>query len=353
MLATKRETERFIRYLHRFCARLGPDALPVNGYSESSDLPLGQIVDRLAVQVRRRYRPVFKPLPNNGIDRKGSVLGGFMFASARYPVPLIEGPGQFAAWPAGPLAQLDLDEIRLATGTDAGSGLLQVWKRGDYDAGFLDETIVRRIPRWVVDRTKRLQPMKDLTLQGAPFGVEIGVDLEFLELADPLAAKATHDQYEFEYNDCETYPCSLMRRAWAGHDWRWSRAVRMKSQSHDPQGLPPQQMVGWRQAGWTWPDYFEFEDLYRYCDGGSAESALLDKAVGDRSHWSVTDGNEPPWVLFGEPFTEDSPSLPWQPLFSFPGPMADSEYWPDNYQVFWRQCAGRFDYTADFDRGRP
>ena len=101
-----------------------------------------------------RYLPVLDQRDPAREPWKGSVVGGEMFNSEKYPWP------ETKSYPDVPLVQLELDAITETTGINVGAGFLQVWRplgfrtKGERSAALK----LRVIPRDLVTRQRTHEP---------------------------------------------------------------------------------------------------------------------------------------------------------------------------------------------------
>lgn len=101
-----------------------------------------------------RYLPLLVEPGPSGTHWKGSLVGGEMFSSEKYPWPETKG------YPDAPLVQLELDAITAATGVNVGAGFLQVWRRIGFSTKEERSASlkVRVIPRQLVMRKQKPGP---------------------------------------------------------------------------------------------------------------------------------------------------------------------------------------------------
>jgi len=100
--------------------------------------------------IRPTYVPIIEKCELRSLDRSRSMIFGVPWTSEEYPWPL------YNDYPAGPLVQLDLDDVSAAIGETIGSGFLQVFLPDDYLAAYGRDgngidAIMRVIPKSTVE----------------------------------------------------------------------------------------------------------------------------------------------------------------------------------------------------------
>ena len=345
-MATKSEAKRFLKLLDQAKAAVPANTRFKVGWSVKRRRVHGprvhEVINNIAHCVVPRFVPVLKSVTPDKLDRKGGLIGGCGFVSESYPSPDSEIDERTFLdrhskkkvvprdrRPMAPLIQLDLDQIRAATGENVGRGLLQVWLPWKC-WGQGERTYCRTIPRSTVSRTKNLKACR---LPAIPLYLEEGYDPEELEVLDEVDPEAA-DEFRFQIK---------YWGAVSGFEWKVNE---------EEYGKFPKQIVGWKQKGYVLP---RWDDDVNYLDSqgwGSAADylrkaseiteselyqrasiALFEDESDDAHFWSFGDQKEPA-VVNG-----------WRPLFCFHGPVQVG-YISDSHFVMFRRQGSQFEYAS-------
>jgi len=295
--------------------------------SEGNVPTLGKALEVLADSVGPCFYPLYDSRESEEIDRLRGCVGSALYVTATFP------------WPrAGerylvPRLQLDLDEIRDATGVDVGDGLLQLWRQDS------DHAHVRRIPRQSVDPGAKLLPIPQRLSTWGPlegmfengeFGGPwqcVGWKLAGLALPrDPLLLTVNHDGWD----DCLSID---------DPDPRFDDAGNPRFPLWDEEGEDESNFEALIERG---------AQLLR-----SREPEMERPLAEGHPDYSTTAD-----CLFGFPDSEEDDSMAddgsqhcdllgrgWRPLITISGPM-DVELFTDRCTVYFRREGDRFEYTA-------
>ena len=134
---------------------------------ETGDLQSNQVAGLrvLAPLIRPVYVPVIEERAHVNLDRTSSFFFGLPWTSEEFPWPDTCENSGFEYYLGGPLLQLNLDQLGIATGEDVGSGLLQVFlpqQSYSFAAYGRDgtgiEAAVRVIPARAIERKDDMTP---------------------------------------------------------------------------------------------------------------------------------------------------------------------------------------------------
>ena len=302
--------------------------------------------------VRRRFEATCKQVTPEELDRRGSLIGGMPFTSPEFPEPECNLGGSMEARQisAGmtPLAQLDLDQISGCIGEAVGSGLLQVWMQPGLwgQEPYLGDLMIRLVPRHVVERTEVL--LESSIEEDVKWFEEKAAELQVLKIVDPKRAEEDEEVYQEHY--------------WSGMDGLdWTLSVFSDYEKWNSLGRfgAPQQIVGWRPAGFTIPPIGNYgmwdwneEDFERrfaklFDDPDYEVVCNILNEFPERPRCALFDvysdfsnsvyGNE---IYYGK----DSAEWRWRPLFAFPGPLSDRV--DDEHVIFYRESDDGFEYAG-------
>lgn len=304
--------------------------------------------------VRSRFEAICKEVRPEKLDRRGSLIGGMLFTSKKFPEPKFDRGGRPEARMScaglAPLAQLDLDQISDCIGESVGSGLLQVWmKPGDWgwtQECFLGALEIRLVPRHVVDRTEVL--LESSVEEDVEWIEKKAAELEALKSDNPKRAEKEHEVYQEHYFSGAN-----------GLDWTLSLFSDYKKWNSPGRFGAPQQITGWRPAGytippssaepsiWDLPDYFD--DRFPGLDKDPDYKIICEilKERRERPICALFDiYNDFHTCLYGSEVYVGKASVGWnwRPLFAFRGPLSDRV--DDEHVIFYRETDDGFEYAG-------